>query len=299
MNPEERKALMHFLELGYSNHQAAELMSFKFGKFFSPRDISLEKYYRLPRIRPWTPPLYECPRLPDGDYMICSDIHAPFHSEVWVDRYLEIARKKKIKKQIIVGDLFEFSALSSFLPIEGETGEGFSKELEACEKLIEKFARVFQVSYLVSGNHERRVFRASDGNIPAAVIYRYFKDFDRFVVTPFDKVEIGDNWLLVHPKNYSQISGNVAFRLAAKYRKNIINAHGHFVALRYDASGQNMVVDLGGLFDTRKIDYINLQTTTHPFWNNGFGCLQRGKFYLYHKGSDWEGVKKKIKKAMF
>ena len=71
----------------------------------------------------------------------------------------------------------------------------------------------------------------------------------KFKFTPDDRLFIGDKVMVTHPKSYSQISGSVAIRLAEKYHMDVINAHGHFAAMRFDRSGKFQAVDLGGLFD--------------------------------------------------
>ena len=100
-------------------------------------------------------------------------------------------------------------------------------------------------------------------------------------------MKIGSKWMLFHPKSYSQISTSVGKRLAEKFHRNIINTHGHVIGSTYDRSGKFLVVDLGCMLDKRKMGYINLQTTTHPVWQNGFGMLYNGHFYHFTEETDW------------
>jgi hypothetical protein len=147
------------------------------------------------------------------------------------------------------------------------------------------------VNYLLQGNHERRIGIQTFSMIQVKHLFGFIGGeiwAKKFRYSVYDKMHIGDKWLLVHPKSYSQISAAVALRLAEKYHRHVINAHGHFIALRYDRSGQYMGIDLGGLFDTSKIDYMNLSTTTHPFWNCGFGMILNGKFWHFHENTDFE-----------
>ena len=290
----EREYIKQKIKEGYGNIEVAMMASAEFKRGFSPADVASIKYREVKREDIRKPEelmkRYHSPELPEDDYLICSDIHAPFYSQEWVDRYFAVAKKFEIEKQIIVGDLFEFSAISSFPPMTDNGNElSFSAELDTCRELISRMNKVFKKSFLVSGNHERRIYRAFESAIPFSMILRYFPEMEKnFIFTPYDKVAVGNDWLLLHPVSYSQISGNVAFRLAAKFRKNILNAHGHFFCLRYDASGKNLVIELGGLFDVEKIDYINLKSTTHPFWNPGFCMLRKGKIHLFHQFTDWE-----------
>jgi len=74
-------------------------------------------------------------------------------------------------------------------------------------------------------------------------------------------------------------------RLAEKTHRHVLNAHGHFMAMRYDRSAKFMCCDIGGMFDIKKIDYICKKTTTHPTWNNGFAVIMDGGIELIHSGN--------------
>ena len=211
--------------------------------------------------------LYNVDTIPDGNYMISCDYHSPSHSEEWINRLLMIADKHEIKEHIIVGDLFDMDFAKSWYDDESTT---LDEEVEKVDPVI-KALDYFDMNYLVMGNHEKRVGWSTDSKIQARHIFGLFgKEIweKKFKLTTYDKVKIGEKWLLVHPKSYSQISGSVAVRLAEKYHRHILNSHGHFVALRYDRSGKYMGIDLGGMFDRRKVGYINKTTTTHPVWVN-------------------------------
>ena len=48
-----------------------------------------------------------------------------------------------------------------------------------------------------------------------------------------------------------------------------------------------MGIDIGGMFDQRKIAYVNLLTTTHPAWENGFVVILNGHAYQFHQETDF------------
>ena len=224
--------------------------------------------------------------IPDGDYMISCDYHAPAHSEVWINLLLSIAEKFKIGKHIIIGDLFNFHFIKHHYT---DAKRNLDKEISETAPVV-KALDYFDENYLVQGNHERRIGIQTDTKIQAQHLFNnYGAEIwkRKFHYSVYDKMNIGEDWMVVHPKSYSQISGSVAIRLAEKFQKNVINSHGHFVSLRYTRDGKHMGVDLGGMFNTSRIDYTNLVTTTHPRWNNGFGMLRNGHFYLFHGGTDW------------
>ena len=231
--------------------------------------------------------LYREITIPEDDYIIGCDAHAPYYLATMVNRMLAVADKFKIKKHIHVGDLLDLDFAKKFYD---DTQSTLDREVFATDPLINALD-YFDMIYLIRGNHEKRIGISTDNKVQARHLLGIFgKDVwtKKFKYTTFDKIKIGKNWLAVHPRSYSQIGGNVAVRLAEKYHRHVLNAHGHFIALRYDRSGKYMGIDLGGLFDIRKIKYINETTTTHPVWNPGFGMIYQGKFFHFHNETNWE-----------
>lgn len=289
---EVKKAkLEKLLMVGLTVAEAANKLTEEFGQEFTYKSVAAAKErYRLTNycleidkdIK-----IYKEINLPDGDYMISCDYHSPYHSEVWINRLLKIADVFKIRKHIIIGDLFDFDFAKKWYSDEKSN---LDKEIEYVSPVIATLD-YFDENYLIQGNHETRVGRITDGKVKARHLFRLFgpEIWDKkFRYTLYDKMKIGNDWLLVHPNSYSQVSTSVAKRLAEKFHRNVINTHGHFVAFAYDRSGRFQVYDLGGMFQRDKIEYINKSTTTHPLWNNGFGVLRNGKFWHFTDSTDWE-----------
>lgn len=225
--------------------------------------------------------------LPLDNYILSCDYHSPYHSELWVNRLLAIASRFKIKKSIIIGDLFDMNFAKKW---HSDVPSSLDEEITQVEPVMRALDYFDEIT-LVTGNHELRISRLTDARIQAKHLYREFgkEVWDRkFRVTEYDKLWIGDKWLLVHPQSYSQISPAVARRLAEKYHCNILNSHGHLVGMSYDRSGEFLAIDLGGMFDTKKVEYINIKTTTHPAWGNGFGMLRNGYFHHFTDATDWK-----------
>jgi hypothetical protein len=234
--------------------------------------------------------IYKDETFPIGDYIVSCDYHAPYYSELWINRLLMIAKKFKIKKHIIIGDLFDMAFASYYRAKDGEHRPSLDEERKQCSPIF-KVLDYFDKNILITGNHEARIGNLTDSKIEARHLFgHYGADVweKKFVYTTADKAFVGDKWLLVHPKSYSQISASVAVRMAEKHHRNILNAHGHFLAMRYDRSGEYLAVDLGGMFDVSKVGYINMTSTTHPRWNQGFGALRGENLHLFHEKTDWD-----------
>lgn len=227
-------------------------------------------------------------KLPMDDYIITCDYHSPYYSIVWHNRSLAIAERFGIKKLIVIGDLVELGFAAYFYSdnkpkIEDEAGEN--------KRLIGSMLDHFEQIYLVKGNHENRLGRNTDGIIKVQNLLEEWVGPEygkRFTFSLYDKLTIGNEWLCVHPKSYSQKAGIASRALCSKYMMNILNTHGHHVGWNYDPSGKFLAVDLGGMFDSEKVEYINFKTTTHPVWNSGFGMLRNGHFYLFDERTDWD-----------
>lgn len=227
-------------------------------------------------------------KLPMDDYIVLCDHHSPYYSTLWHNRSLAIAARFGIRKVILVGDLVDFAFASHYY---SDNKPGLDDEKAENERLIQSLLAAFDEVYHIKGNHEDRLGRQTDGVVQARVLLEMWTGKDawqkRWHYSLYDKLTIGDEWLLVHPKSYSIISTKVAKTLAAKYHKNILNTHGHFLGYGYDISGRFYAADIGGIFDKDKIEYKNIKTTTHPEWKNGFAMLKNGRPYLFDDNTDW------------
>lgn len=291
--PPEAEEMLTVLKIkGYSTKEISNILSDNFGvEIDIPSTSNKLDRMGLRNLVERNPAMtiYKAEELPMGDYLISADYHSPFYSELWVNRLLTVAQKTGIDRHIIVGDLFDCDWAKSHPSTDGEIRPGLDGEAECSDPLIKALLTQFNETYLVCGNHETRAAR----NI-AKVQFKHIAGFlgldlakQGFMFTEKDHLFVGNDWMVVHPKSYSQVSGAVGVRLAEKYHRNILTAHGHFAAERVDRSGDFVEVDLGGMFDTKKIGYINLTTTTHPDWNNGFVMFRNGHHHRFTKWTDF------------
>ena len=290
---ESKDRLKSLVIAGLTSPEIAEKMSDEFKRKFTISMIDMAKHrlgfskYMLSIDKDIK--IYKELTLPDDNYMISCDEHAPYHSEVWINRKLAIADKFKIKKNIQIGDTLDFDFIKKHPILDGEAKTSLDKEFIQSAPSI-KALLYFEENYLLRGNHEWRVSRYTNSLIQAKHLHKIFGEDvwnSSFKYSDYDKMNIGKKWMVVHPKSYSQVATSVAKRLAEKFHRNVINSHGHLIGSTYDRSGKFLCVDLGGMFEKSKVSYINLQTTTHPVWKNGFAMLYNGHFYHFTPETDW------------
>lgn len=288
--PEDIEKLRELRLAGFSLSEIAASMTAQLGRPITYGMVEvMRRRSGLPVLAVQADPnvkTYVIDVLPLDDYMVSCDYHAPFHSPWWINKMLEVAERFKIKKHIIAGDFFDFEFASKW---PGDHGT-LDAEVDGSKEAL-KAIDAFDVNYFIQGNHERRVQRLTDGKITAQHLFSLFgkeRWENRVRYMTNDSVRVGDDYLILHPSSYSQISGSVAVRLAEKHHRHVLNAHGHFAAIRYDKSGKYVCVDLGGMFDIQRIEYCMTRSTTHPYWNNGFGMIRDGRFTLFHPQTDWK-----------
>jgi len=221
--PNER--LKELSIMGFSNALIAEILSKEFNYEINPKMV-IETRSRIGATRFMLEldkevKVFKELSLPMDNYMVSCDYHSPAHSEMWVNLYLAIAEKFKIKKNIVIGDLFEFHFIMHHYT---ELARSLDKEVIQAQPVINALD-YFDENILLQGNHEARVGRGTNSLIQANHLFKLFGAEiweKKFKYSTYDKLNIGDDWMAVHPKSYSQVSGSVAIRLAEKFIKNVI-----------------------------------------------------------------------------
>jgi len=276
---------------GYSNPDVGLILEKDFGEIFTVKAVEQAKYRnRLTQytmIRDFDVPIFKSNILPDDNYMVSCDYHSPYHDEVYVNRFMAVADLFQIKKNIIIGDLVDNEYAKHWYSPYTKTLDKETMEVRPVIQALD----YFDENILVHGNHEDRPGRMTDGKIQAKHLFQLFgkEVWDRkFKYTEYDKIFIGEKWLLVHPRSYSQRPPTVPKLLAEKFHRHVINSHGHLVGWSFDRSGKFQTIDLGGMFNPSKIEYINMHTTTHPMWKNGFGMIRDGHFFHFTDATDWD-----------
>ena len=216
----------------------------------------------------------------EGDCAITSDWHAPYFSILWLKRLIAVSEKLGIRKLAIVGDLTDFKWLSHYMKLDARGGQGLKQELRVVASLLQLLLRSYDTVYWSMGNHEARMSAVlNQGNILpflGELIAR--GEPGKLITTEHSSMLLNGTWRLEHPKSYSGNAAVVAAKLSSIFLKNVATAHGHHLGYKHDPSGEYLGIDLGGMFDTEKQEYLYLGgSTVLPAWNAGFWVYHRGK----------------------
>jgi hypothetical protein len=222
----------------------------------------------------WRPQLVrsEMPRFNEpmqvtGNALIWADVHAPCHDAGWMDRTANLAIKWGIRNLIIAGDFADFNSFSVF---GREAGIDANQELETLSKLMDALSKTFCVWYF-AGNHDVRPIKAlknNDAGLDLSWIIRMFtpKDGELHVSNYYwcELVSANECYQIEHPKNTSVHATIVPKKLAEKYGRHVVGAHGHAWGQSIDISGRYWAIDSGVCADPLRMGYIQQRHSTRP-----------------------------------
>jgi hypothetical protein len=213
---------------------------------------------------------------------VTSDYHIPHVNAAAIQTMLQYCRQNKIHDLAIVGDFLDLECFGVWP--RRKPPEHWTTERDIAKQYVNTFEKQFNHIYACCGNHEARLLHQTQGELSLQDVYNMLMvNPKKWYITPEDYMILNRHifgvipWRFCHPRNYSQIPLRVARSLASKYLSNIVNTHGHFsCGPAKDVSGKFLVVDIGGLFNPKLIDYV-LRTTTYPMLTPGWAVIEGEK----------------------
>ena len=226
--------------------------------------------------------------------LILNDLHIPALDLDFLEDYaIPTALHFGIKDCVIAGDFWDGASISRH---PKKHVYAFGKEVEFGADVLEFLCRHFRV-FLEPGNHDDWFIFENGGHIQFRQAVEMMVRRDavraRLEVTEYDRVTIynaGNKWTVPHQANYSRQALKVGSELAQKYQSNVIVPHQHINGKGPDLYNRYTVIDCGGMFDPRKLDYVNLKTSTRREMNQGFVTLVDGWAELWTPNpvlTDW------------
>jgi hypothetical protein len=229
-----------------------------------------------------------------GDYVVIGDVHVPCTDYDLAPLVIHTAKKHKVKRLIVAGDMFNMDAFSFYPAIGPESS--WSQERDAARILIKHWLKYFEEVYFLMGNHDRRLQKWANGEFDESDIYG--------MITSSGKCHYSNRgwcivrtkaqypWRITHSRNYSVNQLTVAGELANKYQSNVISHHEHHLAKGWDKYKRFVIVNNGGLFDADKFAYAVMDDSKSPGMARGWTVLQNGVAHVYgeYPYTDWSDV---------
>jgi len=232
----------------------------------------------------------ELTQIPDRPTALTADWHAPYFSQLWLKRLLRVCEQHKVRDLAIVGDFTDMSWISHYMRKE-QRGGGLDMDIRIIFRTLGLLLSVFDDVWWCYGNHEDRLPQALHGQDMLQASAEAFgsKCAGRLHMTDMPSMLLGNHWRLEHPKTFSRDGAKVAAAAAAIYHKHIACGHGHHFGFKYDVSGKYLGIDLGGMFDTSKQEYLfKSGLTTLPLWQPGFWVYKNAKVLPFEDSmTDW------------
>ena len=227
----------------------------------------------------------------EGDAIILSDLEIPDHSPEVLDRATAIAERFGIDMLVIAGDFLANDAFShweqTFVP---PSRRSYEAELDLATQVLETLGETFHKIYIITGNHDARLARATKGMLTIHALFRHLEGVEVSWYRYMYLISAGERVLICHPVNYSRDPLKVARQLSAREepRCHVVAAHQHHCASGLDMTGRYQVIDSGCARDPNKTLYKRERKTLHPEWNLGFAMVRNGKLYAFPlAATDW------------
>lgn len=233
-------------------------------------------------------PRYDAPPRIDESVLCIGDCQIPYHDAEFINNVKRVALAFGVKAIALVGDVFDFHALSIFL---SQANADLNKELDADEYYFQQLVSGFDKKILVIGNHEYRLSRMLGQYLNAERLKKLLGLGADVVVSNYAYLHIGNEWQASHPKNASVIPARVPTLLAEKYRRHTISFHGHLTGTAQTRDGL-IAIDAGITCDPMRLEYTAVTQNTRPVMTQGAVILlkRREKYYprIFNKFTDWD-----------
>jgi hypothetical protein len=241
-------------------------------------------------VKPAPTPILDKWLVLEGDALIIGDPHIPAHDADFINRCYNVGAAWGIRQLLWAGDFYNLDGLSPFWDeVEPPTPE---QERKAGFEIFDRAAERFGQQFWCMGNHDARHIKtllAIGYKFPTAIRMLCPEYVEASPYHFCDLLSAGRKWRVMHPKNASVNPGSVGEKMAAKFRCNVVIAHGHTVGYRRDRSNAYAIIDSGGAFHLDKLAYVSMEPSTRPAMNQGAVIIHQGIGYLLDPlNCDWE-----------
>jgi len=228
-----------------------------------------------------------------GNFLVTSDWHIPHFNPDLAEKAMVMSKNWGLRQHCIAGDFLNMTAFG-FWDRRDLTDTWQTEKAMASAVLHDVLPR-FDQTYWLLGNHEARLLRKlsyemSENDI-ANLLVTETVDKQRLKCSPYRYAVINDEWRVTHPKTYSREGAKVPKKLAGKFNQSVLGAHGHHFGIGVAENNLHVGIDLGGMFDVERMEYVMLEDSTHPMWNGGFVIIYNNVAYPFTDNpllTDWD-----------
>jgi len=216
--------------------------------------------------------------------IVCGDFHFPYYNRSTL-RFL--IRNGVGCDLLIAGDFMDWSSLANQKK-RLDVNESSEAILIGMRRLMKLLLEHFNIIYLMPGNHDYRIEVMSEGKLSWKMLFIEFMDLypDRFKIIDFPRVELNEDWVVLHPDTYRKVPGSVARSFAEIEMKNTICGHSH-TTCQAQAENGKYAFDIGGCVDGDLVAYRWYTCKPYGEWKNGFIKLENDKFQLFTEGNNF------------
>ena len=241
---------------------------------------------------PRTPPLPAHVQLVDTDIVVAGDWHVPYYDPTMAAMLISEAQRLEIDTLVLNGDFLDEEVFFAGGMEHPPFASAFATELATARRLLQELLRVFNHIVWVAGNHERRLYRMTGGEIALSALATIALGGGSEAVTTTDRDYITAHYTGSRPWRITHGQGGsvkqplrAALEKANSYDTNVIQGHNHLWGLTHTADGRHIAIDHGCMVDPRRISYRELNTRTYAQPKQGFAIVRDGRVRLYDK--DW------------
>lgn len=246
--------------------------------------LALRRYKKTYSIPDPEPRLFE-PELTisNATSLVIADLHTPYQNKELLETAIQLAIHAKVEDVYIAGDIHDFNSLSSLN--KGEATTDYEIDIKHSRQILYVLLRIPSIKRIIvmSGNHDEYYTKKKGVDFKTLIYQEVLlgRHSDSVLVTNYDYVFRGDDWIIGHLQNYDETPGLLAATLADKYNRHVLVGHDHIRGYMRGKNGK-LGVSIGAMLQPDRFYYKARRLNTFPHFQLGFALLtEQNGLYLF------------------
>lgn len=216
--------------------------------------------------------------------LILSDVHCPLHSKEWLEKAISFGKNVDCEKVIISGDFIDANQISKHIGGYYRRRSELEDDFKAAESLLNVVSEMFKEVYFLGGNHDvDRLVKVFRGEVAVQRLWKMFGEHKNVKVSARSFINVNQNVVVGHPRQYSRLRGGIAQKIAQQWQKHIALGHGHHSAMAVTSDGRWQAVDMPCLADLSNFEYTTFEINDCPKPLNGFTVIFGESIQVFDK----------------